>query len=64
MNTAVAWEHKCASNKGAGFKMRADIHRNIACVIKNSIEGYGSYNFGVNVNDLGHGNRFGYGLQI
>ena len=42
----------------------ADNNRNVSLALKNDIEGYGQYNFGININDFGQGNRFGYGIQL
>jgi len=63
-NTSFIWEHKCESNKDTGIKLKADINRNFVASIKNSINGFGNYIFGVNINDLGGANRFTYGLQL
>jgi hypothetical protein len=61
--TAI-WNHQCAEKKNTGFKVKADLARNVSASIKNNIEGYGNYIFGVNVSDFGAGNQFSYGAQL
>ena len=63
-NIAAVWDHKCAETKNTGVKVRADLRRNLAVSVKNNIEGYGNYIFGVNVADFGSNNRFTYGAQV
>ena len=63
-NIAAIWDHKCAEAKNTGVKVKADLNRNVAVSVKNNIEGYGNYIFGVNVADFGNGNRFTYGVQM
>ena len=63
-NVSLIWDHVCAAQRNTAFKLRADLNRTLAVAIKNNIEGYGSYIFGVNVNDFGQGNRFSYGVQL
>ena len=46
------------------MKVKADLKRNIAASIKNNIDGYGSYMFGVNIADFGNSNKFTYGAQL
>ena len=46
------------------MKVRADLRRNLAVSVKNNIEGYGNYIFGVNVADFGSNNKFTYGAQV
>jgi hypothetical protein len=62
--TSFIWEHKCESKADTGIKLKVDTHRTLAASVKNPIPGYGSYLFGVNVNDFGGANRFSYGLQL
>jgi len=45
-------------------KAKVDLNRNLALSVKNNIEGYGSYLFGVNVSDFGNNNKFTYGAQV
>lgn len=64
VNTSFIWDHKCESKADTGVKLKADINRNFAASVKNSIPGYGNYLFGVNIHDFGGANRFSYGLQL
>jgi len=63
-NASLVWDHVCPTKRNTAFKLRADLNRTLAAAIKNNIEGYGSYTFGVNVSDFGQGNRFSYGVQL
>lgn len=63
-NASLIWDNVCATKRNTAFKLRADLNRTLAVAIKNNIEGYGSYTFGVNVNDFGQANKFSYGVQL
>lgn len=52
------------SSADTGIKLKVDNNRNLAASIKNSISGYGTYIFGVNIHELGGLNKFTYGVQI
>lgn len=63
-NAAVAWDHKCSQTSNTGIKVKADLKRNVTFSIKNSLQNYGSYIFGVHIHEFGGANRFSYGVQI
>ena len=58
------WEHRCSDNQDNVLKVKADMHRNFAMSIKNTMGSIGSYIFGIGVHDFGRSNKFRYGLQI
>jgi hypothetical protein len=63
-NLSAVWLYKCLDQGGAVVKVRADMYRQVAVSVKNSIKGYGSYIFGVQILDFGKTNRFSYGVQL
>lgn len=63
-NAALAWDHKCSQTSNTGLKVKADLKRNVSFSVKNSLYNYGSYIFGVHIQEFGGLNRFSYGVQV